>query len=117
MPTGSRSWKRCGRRRCGSKGWSPSRRNTEPAGARPSRRDARAERAAAWKHNGGMATPVDSPKLRKVRIATLVLAVVAVILLACAGPGTRMGIWPWKAGLLLLSIAAGLGVAVALVAL
>jgi uncharacterized protein (DUF1499 family) len=64
-----------------------------------------------------MATPVDSPKLRKVRIATLVLGVVAVIILVCAGPGTRMGIWPWRAGLLLLSVSAALGVAVVVIAL
>jgi uncharacterized protein (DUF1499 family) len=59
-----------------------------------------------------MTSPPDSPRLRKLRIAILLTAVLAVLALVAAGPGTRVEIWPWRVGLLLVAIAMGLGLLV-----
>lgn len=64
-----------------------------------------------------MDVPADTPRLRKLRYATLALGIAAAVLLLCAGPGTRAGIWPWRVGLLLVTLAAALGIAVVVAAL
>lgn len=55
------------------------------------------------------------PPLRA-RSALLALGVLAALLLAVAGPGTRLGLWHFGTGFLLLRAAAYLGIAVTLLA-
>jgi hypothetical protein len=50
------------------------------------------------------------------RRATLVAAIVAILLLALAGPGVRVGLWTFRTGFQLLQWGAYLGIAVAVVA-
>jgi uncharacterized protein (DUF1499 family) len=51
------------------------------------------------------------------RLATLILAILAALLLALAGPGVRLGLWSFRTGFELLRWGAYLGVAAAVIAL
>ena len=53
------------------------------------------------------------PRLRALVLAAAVLAFLAMCL---AGPGTRLGWWPWQTGLSMMRIAAYAGIAVAVLA-
>jgi hypothetical protein len=51
------------------------------------------------------------------RALALVLSVSALLALLASGPGARLGLWDWRAGLGLLRYAAYLGIAAAAVSL
>jgi uncharacterized protein (DUF1499 family) len=55
--------------------------------------------------------------MQTARALAMAFAVAAFIMLIASGPGTRMGLWPWQAGLALLQWAAYTGLAAAAVAL
>jgi uncharacterized protein (DUF1499 family) len=54
--------------------------------------------------------------MRKARLATLLVAIVALLLLLLSGPGTKHGWWPWQLGLGMYRFAAWAGIAGAVMA-
>ncbi|HUP31170.1 MAG TPA: DUF1499 domain-containing protein [Usitatibacter sp.] len=52
----------------------------------------------------------------RARAAVFALALLALLMLALSGPGTRMGWWDWRTGLTILTWAAYIGIAAALLA-
>jgi uncharacterized protein (DUF1499 family)/heme exporter protein D len=57
------------------------------------------------------------PPLRKVRAFTLGFATAAFVMMALAGPGTRLEWWSWQTGFAMFRAAAYVGIAVAVVAI
>jgi len=55
--------------------------------------------------------------MKLLRALAILVAVVALLLLVCAGPGTRMGLWHFRTGFTLLRWAAYLGIAGVILAL
>lgn len=56
-------------------------------------------------------------RLRRARALVLATAIVALLLLAASGPGTRADLWPWLMGLILFQFASYVGIAAAVGAL
>src|ERR671914_2104321 len=55
--------------------------------------------------------------MKHLRTLAILVAVVAILLLVCAGPGTRLGLWHFRTGFTLLRWGAYLGIAGVILAL
>jgi uncharacterized protein (DUF1499 family) len=61
--------------------------------------------------------PSDRSRMSTARTLSLAISAAALAMLLASGPGTRLGIWPWQAGLALLKWAVYTGAAGAAIAL